>query len=78
MVDPTSMHSITTSLPDGLWRRFEEERKSEDRNIAQHLRVVVKRYFEHVDSQQERSPWTAPEEVSGTFPGRHYTVASDD
>lgn len=39
-------HTIATSLPDDLWEAFEAERAREDRNIAQHLRVIVRRYFE--------------------------------
>jgi hypothetical protein len=54
MNDPIEMHGVSTSLPDDLWARFEDERRSEDRNVAQHLRRIVREHFTRKDLEMKR------------------------
>lgn len=49
MTAPTTLHSVSTSLPDDLWERFEAERQAEDRDKSKHLRQIVRRYYQMLD-----------------------------
>lgn len=53
MADPTTMHNVSTSLPDDLFDRFEADRIEADRNIAQQLRVIVRDYYRMLDKQRQ-------------------------